>query len=76
MSGSETFNFTIEQAGHIANADEGPQMDETGSRNGHFAYISSGNGNAGGSQAEIETPMIHGANHLIECFHFWFALKV
>ena len=76
MSGSETFNFTIEQAGHIENADDGPILDETGSQNGHFAYIFSGDGNAEGSQSEIETHMIHGANHLLECFHFWLAIKV
>ena len=34
-----------------------------------------GSGNQN-SQAEIETHMIYGANHKIECFSFWFAIKV
>ena len=60
----------------MANADDGPQIDHTGNKDGHFAYISSGEGNSEGSQTEIETHMIHGANHLIECFQFWAAIKV
>ena len=75
VSGSKAFNFTREQAGHIVNSEDGPMLDHTGSRNGYFAYIFSGSGNQN-SQTEIETHMIHGANHELECFSFWFAIKV
>ena len=74
VSGSKTFNFTIEQAGHII--EDGPLMDHNGSSNGHFAYILSESGNTETAQTEMETYMIHGANHLLECFSFWFAIKV
>ena len=72
----DSFIFTIEQAGHIVNPGDGPGMDHLGSRNGHFAYAFSGGENNEGDQTEIETYMIHGANHKIECFSFWAAMKV
>ena len=75
MSGSKTFNFTRDQAGHIDNSEEGPILDHTGSRNGYFAYVFSDIENKV-TQTEIETHMIHGANHELECFSFWFAMKV
>ena len=74
VSGSKTFNFTREQAGHISDSQDGPLFDHSGSRNGYFAYVFSESGNE--AQTEIETHMIHGANHLLECFSFWFAIKV
>jgi hypothetical protein len=76
VTGTDYFNFTIKQGEEVANADDGPQMDHTGNKDGHFAYILSGEGSSEGSQTEIETHMIHGANHLIECFQFWVAMKV
>ena len=78
VSGTDEFQFTIEQAGDIASPEDGPQMDHTGagSKDGHFAYILSGEGNADVAQTEIETHMVHGANHKLECFSFWVAIKV
>ena len=45
-------------------------MDSTGNRDYYFAYISAKNSESELTTTEIEIPMIHGANHLIECFQF------
>ena len=45
-------------------------MDSTGNRDYYFAYISAKNSESELTTTAIEIPMIHGANHLIECFQF------
>ena len=73
---AEHFNFTIQQAGHIDSSSGGPEHDHLGSQDGHFAFVSSDGQNDEGSQTEMETYMIHGANHLLECLSFWATIKV
>ena len=73
--GSGAFNFSVKQGQEFANSEEGPQTDDEGNTSGHFAYIKSGlPGITETSSAIIETQMIHGANHLIECFEFSIAM--
>ena len=73
MTGIDHFNFTIEKAG---STEQVPAKDHTGSTEGHFAYVFAGDQTPEAAQTEIEMNMIHGANHLIECFNFWIAMKV
>ena len=71
VTGSDKFNFTINQGSDFANDDEGPPADDEGNTAGHFAFIKGGNpGTEEGSTSIINTNMIHGANHMIECFEF------
>ena len=76
VSGIKTFNFTINSGEDISIYDDGPATDENGSKTGKFVYVSAADINAELAQTEIETYMIHGADHLLECFHFWFTIKV
>ncbi len=55
---------------------DGPLSDSTGSRERSFAYITARTSKREGEIATIEMPMIHGANHEVECLSFWFSIKV
>ena len=61
-----TFDFT----------NNGPDVDETGSATKHFAYINAGSIPYHNNTSTIEMPMLNAIVHMIECFHFWFSIKV
>ena len=65
-----------ENGANFDNTVDGPSKDHTGSRELSFAYVSAKNSKGEDSVTEIEIPTIYGANHELECFHFWFAIKV
>ena len=58
---------------YFDSVEDGPMTDDEGRKDHFFAYIASFE-MAG--EAEIELPMVYGANHEIECFSFWFTMKV
>lgn len=72
----ESFIFVRENGATFNNINDGPLTDSEGSRSHHFAYISAKNSEHEDTITEIEIPMIPASNHLIECFHFWFSIKV
>ena len=73
VTGMEKFNFTIEKAGYT---DQVPASDHNGNKEGHFAYVFAGEDTPELAQTELETYMVHGENHRIECLSFWVAMKV
>lgn len=68
--------FIREKGNNFNDINDGPITDSTGNREHYFAYISARDSETELKTSEIEIPMIHGANHLLECFHFWFSIKV
>ena len=65
-----------EHGASFDNTVDGPTKDHTGNGETYFAYVSARNSPGEGAVTEIELPTILAANHEIQCFHFWFAIKV
>ena len=55
---------------------DGPTQDNSGSSAKYFAYINSGLEALNNNTSTMEMPMLNAADHMIECFHFWFSIKV
>ena len=71
VSGANKFKWTIKQGEEFESPEDGPQTDDEGNTNGHFAYVKSGKTDINeGFTTTIESEMIDAANHLIECFEF------
>ena len=78
MCGYETTGegeFYFHRKNGQAFTQDGPTEDHFGSTTNYFAYINSGLEPLY-YQATMKMPMLNGANHMIECFHFWFSIKV
>ena len=55
---------------------EQPKYEHVSSRSGHFAFASTRTSEDGKEvQSELESAMIHGENHKVECLSFNFSLK-
>jgi hypothetical protein len=76
LTGEEGFAFVREVGQNFNSITDGPLSDSTGSRERSFAYITARTSKREGEIATIEMPMIHGANHEVECLSFWFSIKV
>jgi hypothetical protein len=76
LTGEAGFAFVREHGASFDNPAHGPLADSSGSREAYFAYITARTSQRQGEIATIEMPMIHGANHEVECLHFWFAIVV
>jgi hypothetical protein len=76
LTGEEQFAFAREAGKNFNNINDGPLADSAGSREHFFAYITARTSQRQGEIATIEMPMIHGANHEVECLSFWFSIKV
>ncbi len=76
LTGEEQFAFAREAGKNFNNINDGPLADSAGSREHFFAYITARTSQRQGKIATIEMPMIHGANHEVECLSFWFSIKV
>ena len=54
---------------------EQPKYEHVSSRSGHFAFASTRTSEDGKEvQSELESAMIHGENHKVECLSFNFSL--
>ena len=54
---------------------EQPNFKDVSSRSGHFAFVSTRTTDDGKEvQSELESTMIHGENHKVECLSFNFSL--
>jgi len=76
LTGEDSFAFAREEGQNFNNIIDGPGADSTGNRERFFAFISARTSKVKGEIATIEMPMIHGANHEVECLSFWFSIKV
>ena len=76
LTGEEGFAFVREKGASFNSDTDGPLADSTGSREHFFAYITARTSQREAEIATIEMPMIHGANHEVECLSFWFTIKV
>lgn len=75
LTGEEGFIFVRERGQAFNSVEDGPLSDSAGSRDHFFAYITARTSKREGEIATIEMPMIHGANHEVECLSFWFSIK-
>ena len=76
ISGNGEFIFNRENGESFDFTSHGPNVDETGSPTKYFAYINSGEFPHINNTSTMEMPMKNALNHIIECFHFWFYIKV
>ena len=78
ITGEDGFTFMRQKGESFQNGEQdGPKEDENGSATAYFVYINSVQIPAKDiAIAEIQIPMIQAKDHMLECFHFWFSMKV